>query len=279
MTDGPLASVPDVGADPADVVPVAPAAEALGLLGLLAPGAIVAGRVTVWLHDLGLAGVLRAPVTVAAVLLIAAAVALLRAGRSRPSAVAVLLATLFVIAAGVLLRLDTFTQGILPGIVDRGGTVTIDARVATEPRKGATGWQTVLRIDAIDGVPTRERAAAILEDAPSLGTRVRMVGSARPLPDGGYGRWLAQAHAVALLDVREVRIVGEPGRVSRASEYVRERIRTAATRHLGQGSGGLLVGFVTGDTRLLPDSDVDAMQATGLSHLTAVSGSNARKCR
>jgi competence protein ComEC len=266
--------VSDVGTQAADDVPVASAAEAIGPLGLLAPTAIVAGRVTAWLHDLGLADHLRMPFTVAAVILIGVAAVLLRAGRSRSSAVAVLAATLFVIAAGVLLRLDTFTHGILPGIVDRGGTVTIDARVATEPRKGSTGWQTVLRIDAIDGVLTRERAAAILEDAPALGTRVRVVASGRPLPDGGYGRWLAQAHAVALLDVREVRVVGDPGRVSRASEFVRDRIRTAATRHLGQGSGGLLVGFVTGDTRLLPDSDVDAMQATGLSHLTAVSGSN-----
>jgi len=271
---GLLVPVTDVGTDPADDVPVASAAEALGPLGLLAPAAIVAGRVTAWLHDLGLADHLRVPFTVAAVVLIGAAAVLLRAGRSRSSAFTVLLATGFVIAAGVLLRLDTFTHGILPGIVDRGGTVTIDARVATEPRKGATGWQTVLRIDAIDGVLTRERAAAILADAPSLGTRVHVVASARPLPDGGYGRWLAQAHAVALLDVREVRVVGDPGRVSRASEFVRERIRIAATRHLGQGSGGLLVGFVTGDTRLLPDSDVGAMQATGLSHLTAVSGSN-----
>jgi competence protein ComEC len=266
--------VPDVGTDPADVVPVASAAEALGLLGLLAPGAIVAGRVTVWLHDLGLADTLRVPITIAAVLLLGAAVVLLRAGRSRSSAVMVLLATLLVIAAGVLLRLDTFTHGMLPELVDRGGTVTIDARIATEPRKGATGWQTVLRTETIDGVATRERAAAILDDAPALGTKVRLVASARPLPDGGYGRWLAQAHAVVLLDVREVGVVGEPGRVSRASEFVRARIRIAATRHLGQGTGGLLVGFVTGDTRLLPDSDVDAMQATGLSHLTAVSGSN-----
>jgi competence protein ComEC len=114
----------------------------------------------------------------------------------------------------------------------------------------------------------------VLDEPLRLGDRVELVASARPLPDGGYGRWLAQAHAVALLDVRELRPVGEPGAFSRASEWTRERIRTAAVRHQGDDRGGLLVGFVTGDTRLLPDASVDAMQATGLSHLTAVSGSN-----
>jgi competence protein ComEC len=103
---------------------------------------------------------------------------------------------------------------------------------------------------------------------------VEIVASARPLPTGGYGRWLAQAHAVALLDVREMRRTGDPGALARSSEWVRERIRAAASRHQVQGRAGLLVGFVTGDTRLLPDEDVAAMRATGLSHLTAVSGSN-----
>lgn len=271
--------VPDIPAISAmpeddDAVPPATVAEALGLLGLLAPASLIAGRAAGWLHEVGHGPAARPAVTVGAIGLLAAAVLLLAADLGRPAAVAVLLATIVVVAAGVLLRLDTFERGILPGLVDRGGTVTIDARVAAEPRKGELGWQTVLRVSAIDGFATSERAAAVLDDAPPLGTPLRLVASARPLPEGGYGRWLAQAHAVALLDVRDVQVTGDAGRVSRASEYVRERIRVAATRHLGQGTGGLLVGFVTGDTRLLPDTDVDAMQATGLSHLTAVSGSN-----
>jgi competence protein ComEC len=147
-------------------------------------------------------------------------------------------------------------------------------RVVAEPRAIAMGWQTIVVLDTVAGTATSERAVAVLEEPLALGDRVRLVASARPLPDGGFGRWLAQAHAVALLDVRDVEHVGAPGTLSRASEWTRERIRTSATRHQDPGRGGLLVGFVTGDTRLLPESDGDAMQATGLSHLTAVSGSN-----
>jgi len=244
------------------------------LLGLLAPCAIVAGRAAGWLHERGLGPLLRPAVISAALGLLVVAAALLALGMAQRASVVVLLAAVMVVGAGVLLRLDTFERGIVAGLVDRGGSVTFDARVATEPRKGERGWQTVLRISAVDGVATNERVAAVLDEPPPLGTRLRVVASARPLPDGGYGRWLAQAHAAALLDVRDVQIVGDAGPMSRASEWVRDRIRVAATRHLGQGSGGLLVGFVTGDTRLLPDADAAAMQATGLSHLTAVSGSN-----
>jgi len=267
VTDAPAVAPGD------DVVP-ASAAEAMGLLGLLAPTALVAGRATAWLHDRDLGDALLAPLGISAVVTLTAAVLLSRIGHARTASAAVLFATLLVVATGVLLRLDTFGAGLVPGLVERGGTVTIDATVATEPRRGTTGWQTIVRIGAIDGVTTRERAATVLEDAYALGTPLRLVASARPLPEGGYGRWLAQAHAVAVLDIREVVVVGAPGGLLRASETFRERIRVAATRHVGSGPGGLLVGFVTGDTRLLPERDVEAMRATGLSHLTAVSGSN-----
>jgi competence protein ComEC len=257
-----------------DDVDPAPAAEALGLVGLLAPAGLLAGRGAAGLDALGLTARLALPSALLAVGALGLAVLLLHAGRDVGAAVVVLGAVVVVTLAGVLLRLDTHGAGLLPQLVDRGGAAVMAGRVAAEPRVTALGWQTIVAIDHVDGVATRERAAAVLDDALALGDRVELVATARPLPDGGYGRWLAQAHAVAVLDVRDVRRVGEPGALSRASEWTRQRIRVAATSHQDEGRGGLLVGFVTGDTRLLPRSDVDAMQATGLSHLTAVSGSN-----
>jgi len=258
----------------ADDVRPAPAAEALGILGLLAPAALLAGRGGAALHAAGLTADLARPAAAGAIAALLVAVLLERFGRDHAAAGAVLVATVLVTCAGVLLRLDTHRLGLVPALVASGGTVTITGRVAAEPRSGAQGWQTVVTVRSVEGVATRERVAAILDEALVLGERVELVASARPLPPGGYGRWLAQAHAVALLDVREVRRTGGPGALGRGSEWVRERIRTAASRHQAPGRAGLLVGFVTGDTRLLPDEDVDAMRATGLSHLTAVSGSN-----
>ena len=258
---------------PADVAP-APPAEVLGPLGLLGPVALVAGRVAAGLDALGLTSAMAVPSAIVAAVALGAAVLLDRADRGTAAAVAVTVAVACVTLAGVLLRLHGGSEGLVPDLVDRGGTARIEARVATEPRSIALGWQTVLTVDAVDGIPTRERAVAFLDDALALGERVSIEASARPLPDGGFGRWLAQAHAVAVLDVRDLRRAASAGPVSRASELVRERIRRAATRHQDAARGGLLVGFVTGDTRLLPDEDADAMRSTGLSHLTAVSGSN-----
>jgi competence protein ComEC len=209
-------------------------------------------------------------------LVVLAGLLLALAARTRGprSAVIVMLAGSVVIAAGVLVRLHTSDLGLIPRLVERGGVAELDARVALEPRRGTQGWQTVVRVRSVDGVATRERTVMFLDEAQPLGTPVRLRASARPLPDGGYGRWLTQQHATAILDVRELSVTGRPGALTRGSEQIRERIRRAATRHLDDDVGGLLVGFVTGDTRLLPASDGEAMQATGLTHLTAVSGSN-----
>ena len=88
---------------------------------------------------------------------------------------------------------------------------------------------------------------------------------------------LAQQHARVVLDVDGIERLGPGGPAARSTEWVRDRVRTAATRRLDERTGGLLVGFVTGDTRLLPSEDRAAMQATALTHLTGVSGQSVRE--
>lgn len=202
--------------------------------------------------------------------------------RSRPPATTAVAAgpvgvilVLSVCVIGTVLRIATVNDGLLPELARQGGVRELSATVVHEPRPIATGWSVLVRVDEVDGVPTRERAALTLDDPPpALGSRWVARASARPLPDGGYGRWLSRQHATVLLDVVSWEAQGDPGHLAAASEHVRERIRVASTRHLSDRTGGLLVGFVTGDTRLLPDADAEAMRATGLTHLTAVSGAN-----
>ncbi len=259
-------------ADP-DVTPARPG-EILGPLGLFAPAGILAGRLAGTLHDWGLGVSLAWPSVVAAIGALVSAELLLRRHLQHLAAGVVLLSVVLVTVAGVFLRLETHTFGLVAELVDRGGTLPMGGSVALEPRLTATGWNTVIGIRHVDGRSTRERAVTVLDEPLALGERIEIVASARPLPDGGYGRWLAQAHAVAVLDLHTLERTGDPPALARASEWMRARIRKAATRHQDVAWGGLLVGFVVGDTRMLPEADVAAMQATGLSHLTAVSGSN-----
>ena len=196
-----------------------------------------------------------------------------------PTAVGVLALCAVVATAwsGVVLRADAATHGTLPRLAAEGGAATLEVTVVSEPRPITSGWQVIGRVAgaAGSGPLVSERAAFVLEAAPpALGDRLRLVATARPLPDGGYGDWLAQQHVRVSLDVQQVQIAGPGGAPARATEWLRARVRTAATRHLDDRHGGLLVGFVTGDTRLLPLSDREAMQATSLTHLTAVSGTN-----
>ena len=149
-------------AGPSDVRP-GPVAEILGPLGLLTPAALVAGRVAGPLDALGLTDRLALPVALAAAVTLVVAAALVTAGRGPAGVAAVIVATMLVTCAGVLLRLDTAGMGFLPDLVDRGGTARIEASVAAEPRAIALGWQTVLTVRSVDGVPTRERAVAFLD--------------------------------------------------------------------------------------------------------------------
>ncbi len=201
-------------------------------------------------------------------------------GRSRDHlGVGVGLLAVAVVAAasvgGVLLRIDAAGFGRLPALAASGGVAEVELAVVAEPRPIASGWQVLGRVERIAGVAVRERAAWTLpSDPPALGERISALVSARPLPDDGYGRWLAQQHARVVLDVHRSSPLADAGPAARGTEWLRERVRTAATRHLDDRVAGLLVGLVIGDTRLLPAEDRQAMRATSLGHLTAVSGTH-----
>ncbi len=67
--------------------------------------------------------------------------------------------------------------------------------------------------------------------------------------------------------------MSEPGWVADAAEQVRSGLRDAVSG-LPDDARGLMPGLVIGDTSRTPQSLTDAMLATGMTHLSAVSGSN-----
>ncbi len=67
--------------------------------------------------------------------------------------------------------------------------------------------------------------------------------------------------------------VSPPGLVARGAEHLRAGLRSAAAP-LPADARGLLPALVIGDTSRTPDDLTEAMLATGMTHLSAVSGSN-----
>ena len=79
---------------------------------------------------------------------------------------------------------------------------------------------------------------------------------------------------VATLSVSGAPVVlSPPGAVASAAERLRSGLRTAVD-HAPTDARGLLPGLVIGDTTRTPADLTEAMRATGMTHLTAVSGSN-----
>lgn len=173
-------------------------------------------------------------------------------------------------------RRAVMAAGPLQALAARGGTTTVDASVATEPvlRPDGSAW-TLVTVTSVDGTTGRWRALLDGQDDPvPVGTRLRMVVTARPLADEGFEASLRRRHAVVAVSPQRTEVVAPPSGVLGVVEQVRARIRRAAGTGLGGDAAGLAVGLVTGDTRQLSATADDDMRAAGLTHLVAVSGSN-----
>ena len=236
------------------------AAVAVAAAGLAGRGSTASGPpVVVERSWATLVAALRTPGGASLLVALLGAVVLLRAahrarGREQIGGGAGALALLVVAATvvgGVALRVEASSAGVLPVLAAEGGSVPLELTVVAEPRGIAGGWHVLVRVDRVAGTAVRERAALVVEkqQPPALGERWRATASARPLPDGGYGAWLAQQHARVLLDVDGVERLGPGGPAARATEWLRSRVRQAATRHLDQRTGGLLVGLPSEGTR------------------------------
>ncbi len=162
-------------------------------------------------------------------------------------------------------------------------TVTVEATVASEPklvppRGGQPGGEplVITRLD-VESVTGRGSESAVqspvlvLGDASWLSVRwqerVRVSGRLSPPSDPGDD-------VLAVLNPRAPPAsLQPPGPVQRVADVVRARFRLA-TEELPADARGLLPGLVIGDTTNTPSDLNDAMLATGMTHLSAVSGSN-----
>jgi len=118
----------------------------------------------------------------------------------------------------------------------------------------------------------RGRAARIRAGRWRAGERVLVAGERRPLDPERRER-VAWQHVVGRFELEWASDVTAGRPIDRASNRVRAAIERGAG-HLPGDDGALFRGLVVGDDRDQPPAMIDRFRASGLSHLTAVSGQN-----
>jgi DNA internalization-related competence protein ComEC/Rec2 len=166
-----------------------------------------------------------------------------------------------------------------------GHLVRIDGSLATDPDRTMTGWTAIVRAEVVTPTVYTSAGSHRIHDgvwingrgrvpALSSGDRVSVEGMLAPLRDS-FGRYLAGRGIPATLSVDRIRLLGPPTNPAlRAATALRQKLGDSLLRVLPAKEAGLVMGLTLGDTsRLDPDVEED-FRATGLSHLTAVSGEN-----
>ncbi|WP_437009409.1 ComEC/Rec2 family competence protein [Streptomyces sp. enrichment culture] len=292
MADGSLGSPPEAARvrreGPADLRLVAPA------LAAWAAAAVALGLPGWW-------------TLTGTVLCAIGAAALLAAGRrhrSRPgprrpwrgnatACAAVLLCT----AAGATsagLHGADLRRGPVPALAGEHATVTAEVIVRSDPRRVVPKVRgnrsmpasvvlnaEVARVTAPDGTTSRVRTPVLVMARPGKtgrygdawlrllpSTRLQLTGRLSPPRDRGD-----PFAAVLYADTGPPRITGPPSRLQRTAGHLRAGLREA-TDALPPDARALLPGLVVGDTSRIPEDLQNAFEATDLTHLLAVSGSN-----
>ncbi|MEO6791884.1 MAG: ComEC/Rec2 family competence protein, partial [Ornithinibacter sp.] len=192
------------------------------------------------------------------------------------AALALALVVLLQVAAGAQSSLRA-RGGVLEWAHDRAA-VTAEVVVTGDPIEVAsTGDEPRLllegtaRVLEVRGRRHEVSAPLLLTGGPELASlRWRQVVAV----SGRLGALPAEDDRVAALSVRGVpTIVAPSGAIARGAERLRSGLRTAVDGAPADARG-LLPGLVIGDTTRTPEDLTAAMRATGMTHLTAVSGSN-----
>ena len=171
--------------------------------------------------------------------------------------------------------------GTVRALAGDGAVVRVEGSVVGDPRvlDGSTqvsGRDLVLvelSLRAVEGrgarTAVRSRVLVFADPRWALlhwGERVRATGRLAPARPGD--------DVVATLSARgPPHVTAAAPAVARGAEWLRVGLRRACAG-LSPDPRGLLPGLVVGDTSLQPAGLLDAMRATGLTHLSAVSGTN-----
>ncbi|WP_051866920.1 ComEC/Rec2 family competence protein [Corynebacterium atypicum] len=122
------------------------------------------------------------------------------------------------------------------------------------------GYPAAMPAFAREGVLSEEQLREL-----AAGAKVTLVADWRAAERAGVPQWVGTVRYVD---------VSAPGGFAGWVAQVRETLRASCQEYLGEGSQSLVPGMVLGDTSLQSPAEQQAYIDTGLTHLTAVSGSN-----
>jgi len=170
----------------------------------------------------------------------------------------------------------------LAGLAGHGATVV--GTVANAPRPGHFGWTATIDAQLVVSSSRGSRGARCSDSLwaeghghpPSwtMGDRVQLAGTLTR-PGGRFGRFLrSRGHAAAMSVDRVIWRAPQASILWRTTNRLRAGLVGALRRVLPKRDAGLVMGLALGDTSLLDPRIDETFRATGLSHLTAVSGEN-----
>ncbi|MEM8745953.1 MAG: ComEC/Rec2 family competence protein [Actinomycetota bacterium] len=177
-------------------------------------------------------------------------------------------AVVLVVVAGW--RGDVERAGLVP---ERSGAFEGWVQVIDDPQPLRSSTRVIVEVDGQRFESfVRGRAAQIRVGEWRAGQWVSMSGTRRTLDVDRVSR-VGWQHVVGEFDIEWASDVYDGSAVARASNRVRAAIERAAA-DLPDDDGALFRGLVIGDDRDQPWEMIDRFRASGLSHLTAVSGQN-----
>ena len=170
--------------------------------------------------------------------------------------------------------------GLVPSLAEQRASATVEAVVLSDPRviqtKGVRPTELVIVKVSVRTVVGRgqrsESSTPVMVFGDKTWARVRWRETVRV--SGRFDVADPGDDVVAVFNPSGApKSVGDPGVIADVAEHVRVGLRDAVSG-LPIDARGLLPGLVIGDTSRTPQSLTDAMLSTGMTHLSAVSGSN-----
>lgn len=178
--------------------------------------------------------------------------------------------TAIVLAAAGAARSDDEWRGVAP---DRIGEFGGWAKVVGDPQPFESSTRIIMEVEG-ERFETWARGRAFRQRVSRWqGGQWVQISATRVELDPRRARRVAWQHVVGRLDVGWASDELPGGPLDRASNRVRRAIERAAS-HLPPDDGALFRGLVVGDDRDQSAATVRRFRASGLSHLTAVSGQN-----